>query len=119
MRGALESTELPWSTLALMLRLSRMRSEFLVARALADTYPTEAVFQAAFLHDPTVMEELDAFSQVVEDVRLTGMTRTARTPEDVARLTAPHLGRALESVALVAERLQCSPEDLLVTLVTL
>lgn len=108
---------MPWSSLAVLLHLSRMRSEFAVARALAERFPTEAEWQS-FLQDPVVHEEINALSGVIADIRGGHINPVDLTPTVVAKMATPHMDRALECVALTAERLGIATEDLLLTLVT-
>jgi hypothetical protein len=105
-----------YGSLALLLYLSRLRSEAIVGRALAETFPTEADWEG-FTQDPNTVEELSAFADVVLDMR-SGQVSPSLTPQDVEAMAKPHLSRAMESVELMAEKLGIRTEDLIAALVT-
>lgn len=103
---------MPARVLGLLLYLSRLRSEYLLARALAETLPTSVEWDA-FMARPEVVEELDALASVVLDIRRRIDTYQI-APDEAA---APHVGRLFESVVLLTETLGISPVDLIIPLI--
>lgn len=111
-----DPTGIPWESVAVMLYLSRLRSEAILGQALAKHFPTTEAWEG-FMADPIVHEEIQSFAGVVEDIRSGQASALALTPEVVAELAAPHMTRALEALSLTAERLGIDAEHLLVALV--
>jgi hypothetical protein len=106
-----------YETIAALLCLRRFRHQYLVGKALAELCPAEDDIDE-FTSDPLVLEEIEGFAEVVRDIRIATKGDPRATPETVERAVAPHFGRAMEAVGLMAERLNIPPELLIVALVT-
>lgn len=102
---------------AAVLRLSSLRSAFLVGRALAEVCPYEDQWEAV-LRDPEFLETLATVHTIVTDVAATAVSQDRFTPDGIADVGAAHYSRGLEAVELLAERLAVDPKDLLAVLIT-
>jgi hypothetical protein len=58
-----------YETLAALLRLSELRSQFRVGMAMLDRFPEETDWEAA-TRAPDFLESLDALTEIVDDIRL-------------------------------------------------
>lgn len=106
----------PLATTAAVLHLSWLRSSALVGAALAARFPTARSWEEV-MSDPTFQAEIAAFAGVVDDIRNHVQIGDAMDLELLESTGAEHYGRALESLALTAERWGVEPEDLLVVLI--
>ncbi len=97
-----------------LLLLTWLRSTGAVMRALAEQFPTQESWEAV-MNEPELHEEIAAFQSVLTDVR-SQVGSGQPTVETLERAGAAHYDRALDSVALTAERLGVDPGDLLVVL---
>jgi hypothetical protein len=111
----LQGLRVPFGTLALLLHLSRLRSEYIIGRALAEKFPTEDDW-VGFTSNRWTVEELSEFAGIVRDLR-SGRTPIL-SPKDVENAAAQHTDRLLESVSIAAETLGVRPEDLVNALIT-
>lgn len=105
----------PYTTIAALLRLSKLRSEFLVGRALAERYPTEEEWEEA-LDDRELIEQLDSLGLVADDMR-SHLGLEEPTPESVQNAVGQHYQQAIESIQLFAEEIGTDVQDLLNVLV--
>jgi hypothetical protein len=109
--------ELSYAAVAAALELSRLRRQMRVALALLVRYPTEQAWTAA-LDDPVFVESLNAFAEVLNDIKHdTAVMVDATSPEAISDAVDRHHGRALESIEGVAEMLSLDPDDLLTVLI--
>lgn len=99
-----------------VLYLSWLRSVGILQKALAEQFP-DAEAWGRHMADPTFHAEIEAFSAVVADVRAIATVGGKLDPDALERAGGTHMDRALESLALTAERLGVTPDDLLVVLV--
>lgn len=86
----------PRAFLATVLELSQLRNAFVVGRALAERFPTEASW-IEFVDSPALQEAVEEVAQIVEDMRL-AYTVLEGGPEDVVRAVEQHWARALDAV---------------------
>lgn len=101
---------------AVVLHLSYLRSQLLVADALARRYPTEEAWQA-LLNDPLFQETIRDLSEIVADLRDGGLLGLTPDPAALAAAAQQHHGRALEAVEDLAQALGVDPHDLLTVLI--
>lgn len=113
--GPVFETEHPMHVLALTLELSHLRSTYLVGRALAEAFPTDADWVNA-CNTQDFLELVDEFAQVIADVRQT-LRGVDPTPEAVAKAMGQHYQRALVAVEAFAELVGIEGEELLRVLV--
>ena len=110
--------ELSAAAYAATLELSRLRSTLMVGAALVARFPTEESWEA-LVSDPEYIESLNALAEVLQDIQKDPGMIGGATEEAVAEATERHYGRAVETIDLLAERLQVPPEDLLNVLIHL
>lgn len=110
--GVLLDSEHPDAVISIVLHLSRLRTNYLVGRALAEKYPTEAEWQAV-LNNPATLELIDEFAQTVVDVRVASELAGTFTPDKVQEAVGKHYDRALDGVQAFAQLTDIAPEDLL------
>ena len=111
----LAEARVPYGTLALLLHLSRLRSDFIVGRSLAEKFPTEESW-TRFTTDPITLEEFSLFAHYIRELR--AHAKQITSPQDVEHMMAPHMDYVLECLSMTAEKLGIRPEDLITTLVT-
>lgn len=99
-----------------VLYLSWLRSVGLVMRALAERFPDAASWERQ-MADETLHEEVAAFNAVVADVRAIAVSGGRFDLRALQQAGGAHLGRALESLQMTADRLGVTTDDLLVVLV--
>lgn len=112
-----ETPELSYAALAATMELSHLRSTLLVGAALVTQFPTDEDWWA-LTTDPEYIESLNALAEVINDIRTDTLVTDSPSPELVADAADKHHARALEAIALVAERLQVPADDLLNVLIS-
>jgi hypothetical protein len=105
-----EAPSITYGGTALLLQYSYLRSSWIVARALAEAFPTEEAWLNA-LNEPELQEAMDSFGQVIEEIQRD--LGTMPSPEAMIKLGEQHSGRAMECIEAFAERIGVSPRDLL------
>lgn len=98
------------------LQLSYLRASWLVAKRLAEIAPTEHLWED-FQQDPLYLQTLEELADVIEDIRASVSFEEVPTPDEVSLAVQQHYQRGLECVAVLGERLDVAPEDLLTVLV--
>jgi hypothetical protein len=106
----------PHASAAVMLHLSWLRSAVVVGLGLLAAHPTSDEWAAA-MDDPEFQAEIAAYAGVMRDIRLRLKVGDEMDLEALQGAADPHYGRALESLALTAERLEIPADDLLAVLV--
>lgn len=102
-----------YETLAALLILSELRSQFRVGLAVAQRFPDEASW-TALTKEPELLESLDALGEIIRDIQMDSVEPTA---EAISGAVTNHYDRALEAIGPVASRLGVEDADLLAVLV--
>lgn len=105
-----------YTAIAAVLRLSKLRSQYLIGKALSETFATEAEWQDA-LNDPETMEQFEAAGFIADDLR-SHLGTVDPTPEAVEDAAALEYKDALETIQLFADDIGATIQDLLHVLVT-
>lgn len=105
----------PYTQFGIILHLSWLRSAIAVGVALNELAPTEDDW-AELCNDPTFLEEMQAFADVIEDIRKQTAAGLDVGLAALERAGSQHHGRAIEAISVTAERLGVPPEDLLAIL---
>ena len=112
----MEDPDLSYAAIAATMELSRLRSAFIIGAALVAKYPTDEEW-FRLVEDPIYVESLNDLAVVINEISQDSQLEDALTPETVALAASKHHGRALDSIALIADTLGVPPEDLLSVLI--
>jgi hypothetical protein len=107
--------ERPHAAAAVTLQLSWLRAAYMVGRALWAAFPTSDAWEAA-LKDRTFLEEIAAFSVVIDDIRRSAKISNELDFDELQTAFAQQRDRALDALRLTAARLDVDIEDLLAVL---
>lgn len=98
-----------------LLRLLFARKLYLVGKAMAEQYPTDADIEDMILDHETI-EQLTGVTQIANDIRAERLRRQVNDIGEMIKLIGQHYDRAVEELELFAEAHGIDPHDLLVVI---